>query len=127
MLEIQIIKIEDPGCLWARVLKGPGIQPDSPEEYENLRVKMNLFYHEVDLDVQKLKPAELKEGLVCVVFSLALKSWCRAVVESVFQGMVETQAWCLLVDHGDRIIVRADEYETFCSLYLIKHSCRNSM
>uniref|UniRef100_A0A8C1E0V3 RNA helicase n=1 Tax=Cyprinus carpio carpio TaxID=630221 RepID=A0A8C1E0V3_CYPCA len=104
MLEIQIIKIEDPGCLWARVLKGPGIQPDSPEEYENLRVKMNLFYHEVDLDVQKLKPAELKEGLVCVVFSLALKSWCRAVVESVFQGMVETQAWCLLVDHGDRII-----------------------
>uniref|UniRef100_A0A8C1Q9V6 RNA helicase n=1 Tax=Cyprinus carpio TaxID=7962 RepID=A0A8C1Q9V6_CYPCA len=112
MLEIQIIKIEDPGCLWARVLKGPGIQPDSPEEYENLRVKMNLFYHEVDLDVQKLKPAELKEGLVCVVFSLALKSWCRAVVESVFQGMVETQAWCLLVDHGDRIIVRADDVRT---------------
>ncbi|XP_016112387.1 putative ATP-dependent RNA helicase TDRD12 [Sinocyclocheilus grahami] len=112
MLEIQIIKIEDPGCLWARVLKGPGIQPDSPEEYESLRVKMNLFYHEVDLDVQKLKPAELKEGLVCVVFSLALKSWCRAVVESVFQGMVDTQAWCLLVDHGDRIIVRADDVRT---------------
>ncbi|XP_016342148.1 putative ATP-dependent RNA helicase TDRD12, partial [Sinocyclocheilus anshuiensis] len=112
MLEIQIIKIEDPGCLWARVLKGPGIQPDSPEEYESLRVKINLFYHEVDLDVQKLKPAELKEGLVCVVFSLALKSWCRAVVESVFQGMVDTQAWCLLVDHGDRIIVRADDVRT---------------
>uniref|UniRef100_A0A8C1IYW0 RNA helicase n=1 Tax=Cyprinus carpio TaxID=7962 RepID=A0A8C1IYW0_CYPCA len=107
-----LCQIEDPGCLWARVLKGPGIQPDSPEEYENLRVKMNLFYHEVDLDVQKLKPAELKEGLVCVVFSLALKSWCRAVVESVFQGMVETQAWCLLVDHGDRIIVRADDVRT---------------
>uniref|UniRef100_A0A671RUS0 RNA helicase n=1 Tax=Sinocyclocheilus anshuiensis TaxID=1608454 RepID=A0A671RUS0_9TELE len=90
----------------------PGIQPDSPEEYESLRVKINLFYHEVDLDVQKLKPAELKEGLVCVVFSLALKSWCRAVVESVFQGMVDTQAWCLLVDHGDRIIVRADDVRT---------------
>ncbi|XP_059402519.1 putative ATP-dependent RNA helicase TDRD12 [Carassius carassius] len=109
MLEIQIIKIEDPGCLWARVLKGPGIQPDSPEDYENLRVKMNLFYHDVDLDVQKLKPAELKEGLVCVVFSLDLKSWCRAVVESVFQGTGDTQAWCLLLDHGDRIIVRADD------------------
>ncbi|KAF4095368.1 putative ATP-dependent RNA helicase TDRD12 isoform X3 [Onychostoma macrolepis] len=112
MLEIQIIKIEDPGCLWARVLKGAGVQPDSPEEYENLRVKMNLFYHEVDLDVQKLKPSELKEGLVCVVFSLALKSWCRAVVESVFQGTVDTQAWCLLVDHGDRIIVGAEEVRT---------------
>lgn len=62
-------QIEDPGCLWARVLNGPGIQPDSPEEYEQLRVKMNLFYHEVDLDVQKLKPAELKEGLVCHVGS----------------------------------------------------------
>ncbi len=60
-----LCQIEDPGRLWARVLKGPGIQPDSPEEYENLRVKMNLFYHEVDLDVQKLKPSELKEGLVC--------------------------------------------------------------
>ncbi|KAL1247878.1 hypothetical protein QQF64_023254 [Cirrhinus molitorella] len=106
------LRIEDPGCLWARVLKGPGIQPDIPEEYDNLRVKMNLFYHEVDLDVQKLKPAELKEGLVCVVFSLALKSWCRAVVESVFQGTVETQAWCLLVDHGDRIIVSADDVRT---------------
>uniref|UniRef100_A0A671NWU2 RNA helicase n=1 Tax=Sinocyclocheilus anshuiensis TaxID=1608454 RepID=A0A671NWU2_9TELE len=112
MLEIQIMKIEDPGCLWARVLKGSGIQPDSPEEYESLRVKMNLFYHEVDLDVQKLKPAELKEGLVCVVFSLALKSWCRAVVESVFQGMVDMQAWCLLVDHGDRIIVGAEDVRT---------------
>ncbi|XP_051739490.1 putative ATP-dependent RNA helicase TDRD12 isoform X1 [Ctenopharyngodon idella] len=112
MLEIQIIKIEDPGCLWARVLKGPGIQPDNPEEYEQLRLKMNLFYHEVDLDVQKLKPAELKEGLVCVVFSQALKSWCRAVVESVMEGTLDAQAWCLLVDHGDRIIVRADDVRT---------------
>ncbi len=57
---------------------------------------------------------------VCVVFSLALKSWCRAVVESVFQGTVDTQVWCLLVDHGDRIIVGAEEYETFCSSCLIK-------
>lgn len=57
-------QIEDPGCLWGRVLKGSGIQPDSSEEYDNLSVKMNLFYHEFDLDVQKLKPAELKEGLV---------------------------------------------------------------
>uniref|UniRef100_A0A672K345 RNA helicase n=1 Tax=Sinocyclocheilus grahami TaxID=75366 RepID=A0A672K345_SINGR len=112
MLSRSVLYIEDPGCLWARVLKGSGIQPDSPEEYESLRVKMNLFYHEVDLDVQKLRPAELKEGLVCVVFSLALKSWCRAVVESVFQGTVDMQAWCLLVDHGDRIIVGAEDVRT---------------
>ncbi|XP_051545297.1 putative ATP-dependent RNA helicase TDRD12 [Myxocyprinus asiaticus] len=112
MLEIQIIKIEDPGCLWGRVLKGPSIQPDNPEEYENLTVKMNLFYHEVDLDVQKIKPTELKEGLVCVVFSPDLKSWCRAVVESVFQGTAGGQALCLLVDHGDRIITRAEDVRT---------------
>ncbi|XP_073687782.1 putative ATP-dependent RNA helicase TDRD12 [Garra rufa] len=112
LISSQILDIEDPGCLWARVLKGPGVQPDNPEEYESLKVKMNLFYHEVDLDVQKLKPAELKEGLVCVVFSLALKSWCRAVVESIFQGTVDTQAWCLLVDHGDRIIVSAEDVRT---------------
>ncbi|XP_051975326.1 putative ATP-dependent RNA helicase TDRD12 [Xyrauchen texanus] len=112
MLEIQIIKIEDPGRLWGRVLKGPSIQPDNPEQYENLTVKMNLFYHEVDLDVQKIKPTELKEGLVCVVFSPDLKSWCRAVVESVFQGTTSGQALCLLVDHGDRIITRAEDVRT---------------
>nr|AUD07760.1 tudor-containing protein 12 [Danio rerio] len=119
MLEIQIIKIEDPGCLWARVLKGPGLQVVSPEEYENLKVRMNLFYHEVDLDVQKLKPSELKEGLVCVVFSVALKSWCRAVVESVLQGALDTRAWCLLVDYGDRIIVREDDVRTPLEKFLL--------
>ncbi|KAI7811614.1 putative ATP-dependent RNA helicase TDRD12-like [Triplophysa rosa] len=112
MLEIQIIKIEDPGCLWGRVLKGPGIHPDSPEEYDNLRVKMNLFYHEFDLDVQKLKPAELKEGLVCVVFSPVLKSWCRAVVESLFQGTAGSQAMCFLVDYGDHINIQTDDART---------------
>ncbi|XP_056595160.1 putative ATP-dependent RNA helicase TDRD12 [Triplophysa dalaica] len=109
MLEIQIIKIEDPGNLWGRVLKGPGIHPDRPEEYDNLRVKMNLFYHEFDLDVQKLKPAELKEGLVCVVFSTVLKSWCRAVVESLFQGTAGSQAMCFLVDYGDHINIQTDD------------------
>lgn len=64
-------QIEDPGCLWGRVLKGPGIQPDSPEEYNTLKVKMNLFYHEFDLDVQKLKPAELKEGLVNITYDIS--------------------------------------------------------
>lgn len=55
---------------------------------------------------------------VCVVFSQALKSWCRAVVESVMEGTLDAQAWCLLVDHGDHIIVRADEYETFYTGFL---------
>ncbi|KAK7116981.1 hypothetical protein R3I94_022497 [Phoxinus phoxinus] len=119
MLEIQIIKVEDPGCLWARVLRGAGVQPVSPEEYERLKVKMNLFYHEVDMDLQKLKPAELKEGLVCVVFSLALKSWCRAVVESIIEGTLDSQAWCLLVDHGDHIIVRADDVRTPLEKFLL--------
>nr|XP_055047822.1 putative ATP-dependent RNA helicase TDRD12 [Misgurnus anguillicaudatus] len=112
MLEIQIIKIEDPGCLWGRVLKGPGIQPDVPEEYDNLRVKMNLFYHEFDLDVKKLKPAELKEGMVCVVFSPVRKIWCRAMVESLFQGIAGSQAMCFLVDYGDHVNVKTDDVRT---------------
>ncbi|CAM4735408.1 unnamed protein product [Leuciscus chuanchicus] len=80
---------------------------------------MNLFYHEVDMDLQKLKPDELKEGLVCVVFSLALKSWCRAVVESIIEGTLDSQAWCLLVDHGDHIIVRADDVRTPLEKFLL--------
>ncbi|XP_076863509.1 putative ATP-dependent RNA helicase TDRD12 isoform X2 [Brachyhypopomus gauderio] len=109
MLEISIIKVEDPGCLWGRVLKGPGVQGDSPEQYDDLHVKMNLFYHEVDLDVQKVKPTTLEEEQVCVVFCPAMKSWCRATVETLFLGSVRSRAICFLVDYGERIIVSTDD------------------
>ncbi|XP_064168547.1 putative ATP-dependent RNA helicase TDRD12 isoform X2 [Anguilla rostrata] len=108
MLEISILKIQDPGCFWGRIVKGAGLKIQSPQEYENLHVKMNLFYHDVNLDVQKIRPPSLAERQVCVVYSPTLKSWCRAVVESIFPGTVGCQVMCFLVDHAEHILVSSD-------------------
>ncbi|XP_062857583.1 putative ATP-dependent RNA helicase TDRD12 [Trichomycterus rosablanca] len=104
MLEISIIKVEHPGCLWGQTLQGPGVQ-----QYEDLQVQMNLFYHDVNLDVEKLKPASLAEGQVCVVFWPVLKSWCRATVESLYLGSMSHRATCFLVDHGERVIINTED------------------
>ncbi|XP_028813857.1 putative ATP-dependent RNA helicase TDRD12 [Denticeps clupeoides] len=102
MLQISILKVEHPGCLWARIMKGGGAPLHSQSEYDQLQVGMNLFYHKVDLDMERLKCPSLQEGQVCVAFSPMLRSWCRAVVDTVF---VDTQARCFLVDHGDHLVV----------------------
>ncbi|XP_067091248.1 putative ATP-dependent RNA helicase TDRD12 [Osmerus mordax] len=109
MIEIAILKVENPSCLWGRIVKGPGIPIESPKEYGELQVNMNLYYHAVNQDIQKIKPTSLAEGQVCVVYFSACKKWCRAVVESLLLGSVGRQAMCFLVDHGERIIVRSDE------------------
>ncbi|KAI5627099.1 putative ATP-dependent RNA helicase TDRD12 [Silurus asotus] len=109
LLELEIIKVEDPGCIWGRIVKGQGVQVNNPQDYENLHVKMNLFYHKVDLDVQKVKPSSLEKEQVCVVFWPELRSWCRAKVESLFLGSVRSQATCFLVDHGERVVVSVDD------------------
>ncbi|KAJ8248979.1 hypothetical protein GJAV_G00229840 [Gymnothorax javanicus] len=108
MLEISILKIQDPGCFWGRIVNGVGIEMQSPEEYESLHVRMNLFYHDVNLDVQKIRPPSLTEHQVCVVYSPTLKSWCRAVVESVFMGTASCQVMCFLVDHAEHVLVSSD-------------------
>ncbi|XP_062317020.1 putative ATP-dependent RNA helicase TDRD12 [Osmerus eperlanus] len=109
MIEIAILKVENPSCLWGRIVKGPGIPIESPKEYGELQVNMNLYYHAVNQDIQKIKPTSLAAGQVCVVYFSACKKWCRAVVESLLLGSVGRQAMCFLVDHGERIIVRSDE------------------
>ncbi|XP_046889459.1 putative ATP-dependent RNA helicase TDRD12 [Hypomesus transpacificus] len=106
MIEIAILKVENPSCLWGRIVKGRGIPNESPKEYGELQVNMNLYYHAVNQDVKQIKPTSLAEGQVCVVYFSACKKWCRAVVESLPVG---NQAMCFLVDHGERIIVRSDE------------------
>ncbi|XP_017340230.2 putative ATP-dependent RNA helicase TDRD12 [Ictalurus punctatus] len=108
MLELAIIKVEDPGCIWGRTVKGPGVHAKSPQDYENLQVKMNLFYNKVNLDLQKLKPSSLEKGQMCVVFWPELRSWCRAKVESLILGSAWSQAACFLVDHGERVVVSTD-------------------
>lgn len=45
-------------------MKGPGGKAESPQDYGNLQVKMNLFYHKVNLDVQKVKPSSLEKEQV---------------------------------------------------------------
>ncbi|MBN3316600.1 TDR12 helicase, partial [Atractosteus spatula] len=70
---------------------------------------MNLFYHNVKLDVQQLKPPSLEQEQVCVVYSPSLKSWCRAFVECLFLSSEGQRVQCFLVDHAKHIIVSADE------------------
>uniref|UniRef100_A0AAR2JQH6 RNA helicase n=1 Tax=Pygocentrus nattereri TaxID=42514 RepID=A0AAR2JQH6_PYGNA len=87
----------------------PDEQAESFHQYENLQAKMNLFYHEVNQDVQKIKPATLEKGQLIVVFCPALRSWCRATVESLFMGTVDSQVMCFLVDHGERVVISTDD------------------
>uniref|UniRef100_A0A4W5N7R5 RNA helicase n=1 Tax=Hucho hucho TaxID=62062 RepID=A0A4W5N7R5_9TELE len=119
MLEINMLKVENPSCLWGRFVKGPGIEAvENKKEYDDLQMKMNLFYHEVNLNVQKIKPSTIEVGQVCVVYWSALRSWCRAIVESLFLGTVGTQAMCFLVDHGERVIVSSDEIRALLDKFL---------
>ncbi|XP_038872845.1 putative ATP-dependent RNA helicase TDRD12 [Salvelinus namaycush] len=119
MLEINLLKVENPSCLWGRFVKGPGIEAvENKKEYDDLQMKMNLFYHEVNLDVQKIKPSTIESGQVCVVYWSTLRSWCRAIVESLFLGTVGTQAMCFLVDHGERVIVSSDEIRALLDTFL---------
>uniref|UniRef100_A0A8C7VDQ9 RNA helicase n=1 Tax=Oncorhynchus mykiss TaxID=8022 RepID=A0A8C7VDQ9_ONCMY len=119
MLEINLLKVENPSCLWGRFVKGPGIEAvENKKEYDDLQMKMNLFYHEVNLHVQKIKLSTIESGQVCVVYWSALRSWCRAIVESLFLGTVGTQAMCFLVDHGERVIVNSDEIRALLDTFL---------
>uniref|UniRef100_A0A667YUT4 RNA helicase n=1 Tax=Myripristis murdjan TaxID=586833 RepID=A0A667YUT4_9TELE len=107
--QIQLVKSLNPSCIWARVICGPAGSVQSAGQYDDLQVRMNLFYHDVSLDVKRLKPSPLQEGQVCVVYWSVCKSWCRAVVESVLQDSAACQVHCLLVDHGEHLIVPSDQ------------------
>ncbi|XP_016888248.1 putative ATP-dependent RNA helicase TDRD12 isoform X2 [Cynoglossus semilaevis] len=103
MSKISILKVENPSCLWGRVCHPPKGSKDKTDHY-NFLAQMNLFYHNTTLDQHLLKP-KLVEGEVFVVYWSMIKSWCRAVVESVITDSVSCRARCLLVDYGERLIV----------------------
>ncbi|XP_010739316.3 putative ATP-dependent RNA helicase TDRD12 isoform X2 [Larimichthys crocea] len=107
MVKISVLKIENPSCLWCRVIQGPRGDAEATEEYNRLLTQMNLYYHSVTLDLRKLKPTSLEEGQVCVVYWSAIKSWCRAVVESIVVD--SCRAHCFLVDHGEQLIIPSDQ------------------
>uniref|UniRef100_A0A667Y4E5 RNA helicase n=1 Tax=Myripristis murdjan TaxID=586833 RepID=A0A667Y4E5_9TELE len=108
-VKLCLSQVENPSCIWARVICGPAGSVQSAGQYDDLQVRMNLFYHDVSLDVKRLKPSPLQEGQVCVVYWSVCKSWCRAVVESVLQDSAACQVHCLLVDHGEHLIVPSDQ------------------
>ncbi|KAM6937847.1 putative ATP-dependent RNA helicase TDRD12 [Xenentodon cancila] len=86
-------------------MQGPGADAESIEHYKKLLAQMNLFYHDATQDRRRLTPTSVQAGQVCVVYWAVMKSWCRAVVESLTTDSVSSQARCLLVDHGERIMV----------------------
>ncbi|KAG8012434.1 Pre-mRNA-processing ATP-dependent RNA helicase PRP5, partial [Nibea albiflora] len=102
-------QIENPSSLWCRVIQGPRGDAEATEEYNRLLTQMNLCYHDVTQDLCKLKPTSLEEGQVCVVYWSALKSWCRAVVESIIADSLSCRAQCFLLDHGEQLIVPSDQ------------------
>uniref|UniRef100_A0A8C4GVY8 RNA helicase n=1 Tax=Dicentrarchus labrax TaxID=13489 RepID=A0A8C4GVY8_DICLA len=108
-LKHSVKGIENPSCLWGRVVRGLGGDAVTAEQYDSLLAQMNLFYHDVTQDLRKLKPESLEEGQVCVVYWSVMKSWCRAVVESVIVDSVSRKARCFLVDYGERLVVPSDQ------------------
>ncbi|XP_035521694.1 putative ATP-dependent RNA helicase TDRD12 [Morone saxatilis] len=109
MMKMSILKIQNPSCLWGRVVRGLGGDAVTAEQYDGLLAQMNLFYHDVTQDLRELKPESLEEGQVCVVYWSVMKSWCRAVVESVIVDSVSCKARCFLVDYGERLVVPSDQ------------------
>lgn len=57
-------EVEGPGCIWGRTVKEPSLKAKSPLDYKNLQVKMNLFYNDVNLDLQRVKLSSLEKGQV---------------------------------------------------------------
>ncbi|XP_054475841.1 putative ATP-dependent RNA helicase TDRD12 isoform X2 [Anoplopoma fimbria] len=118
MLKIPTLTVESPSCLWGRVVRGPGSDVETTDQYDRLLAQMNLFYHDVTQDLRKLKPTSLEEGQVCVVYWSVMKSWCRAVVESIIMDSVSCQARCLLVDHGERLVVPSEQIRIAMQTFL---------
>ncbi|CAJ1055897.1 uncharacterized protein tdrd12 isoform X4 [Xyrichtys novacula] len=109
MLTISVLKVENPSCLWGRVIRGPSADTETAEQYNSLLLQMNLFYHDITQDRRRLTVTALEEGQVCVVYWPIMKSWCRAVVESIIIDSVSCHALCLLVDYGERFVVPSDQ------------------
>ncbi|KAM4734527.1 putative ATP-dependent RNA helicase TDRD12 [Anableps anableps] len=112
------LKVENPSCLWGRVVCGPGGNAETMECYANLQAQMNLFYHDVTQDLHRLKPTSLEEGQVYVVYWAVKKSWCRAVVQSIITDLTCCQAFCFLVDHGEMIVVSLDKIRVSLQKFL---------
>ncbi|KAM6154331.1 putative ATP-dependent RNA helicase TDRD12 [Erethizon dorsatum] len=105
MLEVLVLKIEDPDCFWV-VIKGCSPFLDHEVDYEKLSSAMNDFYNSMHQNTE-IKPLILEEGQVCVVYCQELKSWCRAVIKSIIPSADHYLAKCFLVDFAKYVPVKS--------------------
>ncbi|XP_070809115.1 putative ATP-dependent RNA helicase TDRD12 [Pituophis catenifer annectens] len=103
MIEVIILKIENPDCFWVYIIGGRKFV-DNEMEYETLQTEMNQFYNKHYRCVDA-KPCALEEGQVCAVYCEELKSWCRAVVNSIISYTDYYIAECFLVDYAKTVPV----------------------
>ncbi|XP_032087081.1 putative ATP-dependent RNA helicase TDRD12 [Thamnophis elegans] len=102
MIEVIILKIENPDCFWVYIIDRKFV--DNEMEYETLQTEMNQFYNKHYRCVDA-KPFALEEGQVCAVYCEELKSWCRAVVNSIISYTDYYIAECFLVDYAKTVPV----------------------
>ncbi|XP_017522683.3 putative ATP-dependent RNA helicase TDRD12 isoform X2 [Manis javanica] len=118
MLEVLVLKVEDPGCFWV-VIKGCGPSSDHEADYRKLNSAMNDFYNSMCQDIE-IKPLMLEEGQVCVVYCQELRGWCRAIIKSIMSSADHCLAECFLVDFAKHIPVKSKNIrvavETFMQL-----------
>ncbi|XP_063169241.1 putative ATP-dependent RNA helicase TDRD12 isoform X2 [Candoia aspera] len=107
MIEVFILKIENPGCFWV-CIKGGGKFVDNEMEYKTLQTEMNLFYNKYR-STDEVKPSSLEEGQVCAVYCQELKSWCRAVVKSIISCTDYYRVECFLVDYAKSVPVKTEK------------------
>ncbi|XP_075994068.1 putative ATP-dependent RNA helicase TDRD12 [Genypterus blacodes] len=103
MLQITVVKVESPSCLWGRVIEGHS--GEAERQYKTLMQRINLYYHSSYLDLNTLRPASLDKGQVCVAYWSRMKCWCRALVEAVVEDSFSQRVLCFLVDHGEKVVV----------------------
>uniref|UniRef100_A0A8C6YA12 RNA helicase n=1 Tax=Naja naja TaxID=35670 RepID=A0A8C6YA12_NAJNA len=107
MIEVIILKIENPDCFWVYIIGGRKIVVNEME-YETLQTEMNQFYNKHYRCVDA-KPCALEEGQVCAVYCEELKSWCRAVVNSIISYTDYYVAECFLVDYAKTVPVNTEK------------------
>nr|XP_023419504.1 putative ATP-dependent RNA helicase TDRD12 [Cavia porcellus] len=105
MLEVLVLRIEDPDCFWV-VIKGCSPFLDHEADYQKLNSAMNDFYNSMHQNIE-IKPLILEEGQVCAVYCQELKSWCRAVIKSIIPSADHYLAKCFLVDFAKYIPVKS--------------------
>ncbi|XP_068384447.1 putative ATP-dependent RNA helicase TDRD12 isoform X2 [Eschrichtius robustus] len=118
MLQVLVLKIEDPSCFWV-IIKGRSPILDSEVDYQKLNSAMNDFYNSMCQDLE-MKPLMLEEEQVCVVYCEELKCWCRAVIKSIVSSADHYLTECFLVDFAKYIPVKSKNIrvavETFMRL-----------